>query len=110
MLAFQDGEGDSLEQLLLAEPHEDLEELLEGLPSDTSDNPAKPPLTIRHTGHAGLGVEKIVLRGQAVAVETVWAAEVPRSPEDFSLDVRISNGMTVVVNSRRELEGCRNML
>ena len=46
-----------------------------------------------------------MLRGQAVPVETVWTAEVPRSPEDFSVDVRLSNGMTVVVNNRRELDG-----
>ena len=79
--------------------------------SDTSDTQRlleakpQPPADIRPSGHATLGVERIVLRGQVVPVETVWTAEVPRSPDDFSVDVRLSNGMTVVVNNRRELDG-----
>ena len=79
--------------------------------SDTSDTQRlleakpQPPADIRPSGRATLAVERIVLRGQDVPVETVWAAEVPRSPDDFSVDVRLSNGMTVVVNNRRELNG-----
>ena len=75
----------------------DTQRLLEAKP--------QPPADIRPSGHATLGVERIVLRGQSVPVETVWTAEVPRSPDDFSVDVRLSNGMTVVVNNRRELDG-----
>ena len=79
--------------------------------SDTSDTQRlleakpQPPADIRPSGRATLGVERIVLRGQDVPVETVWTAEVPRAPDDFSVDVRLSNGMTVVVNNRRELNG-----
>ena len=75
--------------------------------SEAGDHPSKPPppATVRPSGHATLGVERIVLRGQTVPVETVWTAEVPRSPEDFSVDMRLSNGVTVVVNNRRGLDG-----
>ena len=52
-----------------------------------------------------VAVEAIVLRGQSVPVETVWTAELPRSPEDFSVDVNLSNGMTVVVNNRASADG-----
>ena len=62
--------------------------------SDTSDTQRlleakpQPPADIRPSGRATLGVERIVLRGQDVPVETVWTAEVPRAPDDFSVDVR----------------------
>ena len=52
-----------------------------------------------------VSIEAIVFRGQSVPVETAWTVELPRSPEAFSVDVNLSNGMSVVVSNRKELEG-----
>ena len=48
--------------------------------------------------------QAIILDGESVPVETAWTAELPKAHEDFSVDVSLSNGMSVVVNHRKELE------
>ena len=53
-----------------------------------------------------VGVEGVRLSGRGMPVETAWSVELPRLPPDFSIDVELSNGLTIVIrHSRRHVDG-----
>ena len=53
-----------------------------------------------------MGVEGIRLGGQKLAVETVWTVELRRVRDDFSVDVELASGITLVVpHTRKHVDG-----
>ena len=53
-----------------------------------------------------VGVDGIRLGGQPLEVGTVWSIELPPQPDEFSLDVELSNGLTIVVgHPKKHVDG-----
>ena len=48
-----------------------------------------------------VGVEGIKVGSRNIPVETVWSAELPALPSEFSVDVELSSGLTIVVPHTR---------
>ena len=66
-------------------------------PADSPPAPVPPDDDAPPAPDVGMAVEGIRLGGRHMAVETMYTIELPSMPDDFAVDVELSNGLTVVV-------------